>query len=187
MYFFYTMYIWLMMQRIGELLFAKRNEKLLLQKGAFEIGGEHYKWIVGLHVSFFLSLLTEVVISSYSLSNYWPLWFSLFLLLQIGRIWTIYSLGIHWNTKVIILPNEKPIKKGPYRYMKHPNYLIVALELIVIPCLFEAYATMIVFSLMNMILMMIRIPLEEQGLNRWMEYGQHFSTQMRFFPKWNRK
>lgn len=76
----------------------------------------------------------------------WPIWLTLFLIAQSGRIWVISSLGKHWNTKIIVVPNAEVVIKGPYKYFKHPNYIIVATEIIVISLLFNAYYTAIFFS-----------------------------------------
>lgn len=94
----------------------------------------------------------------------------MFLLVQAGRIWALTSLGEFWNTKIIVLPEARPIKRGPYRYLKHPNYVIVSIELLVIPLLFHAYMTAVIFTILNGYLLSIRIPAEEQALAQLTEY-----------------
>ncbi|MGX9135650.1 isoprenylcysteine carboxyl methyltransferase family protein [Rummeliibacillus sp. JY-2-4R] len=145
---------------------AKANERYMKERGAIEFGQSHYPFIVLLHVCFLLSLLLEHTFKQTSLS---PLWISLicfFIVLQMGRIWAIKSLGHFWNTKIIVLPDAKLVKKGPYKWLPHPNYLIVALEIAVIPLIFQAYYTAIVFTILNLIMMLIRIPAEEKALQK---------------------
>jgi methyltransferase len=164
----------LIIQRLVELAIAKRNEQRLKNSGAIEFGAEHYPWMILLHIGFFTVLIMEVLISNRPLSSLWYIWLPLFALAQWGRIWVIRSLGKHWNTKIIVLPDAKVIAKGPYKYMKHPNYVIVATEIIVISLLFNAFLTAIIFSLFNAWMMSVRIPLEEQALRDHAEYVYSF-------------
>ena len=139
-----------------------------------EFGAAHYPWIVLLHTCFFTVLTLEVVTLHRELSSLWILWLTLFVLAQLGRMWVIQTLGSHWNTKIIVLPNSKVIVKGPYKYVKHPNYVIVATEILVISLLFNAFITAIIFSLLNAWMMRIRIPLEERALKEHTEYVSAF-------------
>ncbi|WP_240376072.1 isoprenylcysteine carboxyl methyltransferase family protein [Bacillus piscicola] len=155
------------LQRIAEVIYARVNEKRMKRSGAVEIGRSHYKWIVLLHVSFFVSLIAEVMCKGVNMGSVWPLLFFIFLASQALRIWTLASLGKYWNTKIIVLPGEKRVKRGPYRFLSHPNYLIVAVELLIIPLLFGAWVTAVVFSLLNaLLLLFIRIPAEEEALRQ---------------------
>ena len=95
-----------------------------------------------------------------------------FLLTQLIRVWAITSLGRYWNTKIIVLPGAKMVNKGPYRFLKHPNYLVVTIEFIVIPLLFEAYFTAFFFSLLNGIILRIRIAAEEKALYQLTGYSR---------------
>ncbi|MFJ7636955.1 isoprenylcysteine carboxyl methyltransferase family protein [Peribacillus sp. NPDC097264] len=162
------------LQRLAELYIAKQNEKQMKRIGGVEYGVDHYRWMVLLHLSFFLALIFEVVGFTRAFSPLWPIWLSLFLLAQVGRVWVIMSLGKHWNTKIIVVPDAEVIIKGPYRYVKHPNYLIVATEIIVISLLFNAYYTAMIFSLLNVWMMSVRIPLEERALKEHTEYSTAF-------------
>lgn len=162
------------LQRLAELYIAKQNEKQMKETGAVEYGKTHYRWMVLMHVSFFIVLTFEVIGFSRTLSTLWPIWLSLFLVAQTGRVWVITSLGKHWNTKIIVIPDAEVVVKGPYRYIKHPNYLIVATEIIVISLLFNAFYTAILFSLLNAWMMSIRIPLEEKALKENTEYSTAF-------------
>ena len=164
----------LVLQRGIELMIARRNERQMKKNGAIEFGTEHYPWMVLMHSGFFTILILEVVTLNRELSTLWMLWLSLFMLAQMGRMWVIHTLGKHWNTKIIVLPNSEVIVKGPYKYVKHPNYVIVATEILVISLLFNAFFTAMIFSLLNAWMMRIRIPLEEQALRENTEYVSAF-------------
>lgn len=164
----------IIIQRSIELLIAKRNERQLKKNGAIEFGTGHYPWMVLLHTGFFTVLIIEVITLDRELSTLWILWLTLFVIAQVGRIWVIQTLGKYWNTKIIVIPNSEVIVKGPYKYVKHPNYVIVASEIIVISLLFNAYITAVIFSLLNAWMMKIRIPLEEQALRENTGYVSAF-------------
>lgn len=161
-------------QRLAELYIAKQNEKQLKGAGAVEYGESHYRWMVLMHVSFFIVLIFEVIVFGRDVSALWPIWLTLFLVAQSGRIWVISSLGKHWNTKIIVVPNAEVVIKGPYKFFKHPNYIIVATEIIVISLLFNAYYTAIIFTVLNIWMMAVRIPLEEKALKENTEYSAVF-------------
>ncbi|MDF2904616.1 MAG: hypothetical protein K0S25_2254, partial [Bacillus sp. (in: firmicutes)] len=158
------------LQRLVELVIAKKNEKVMKEKGAIEFGQLHYRFMVLMHVMFFVVLILEVSNFNEQVSQFWPILLPMFLLVQAGRIWALTSLGEFWNTKIIVLPEARPIKRGPYRYLKHPNYVIVSIELLVIPLLFHAYMTAVIFTILNGYLLSIRIPAEEQALAQLTEY-----------------
>jgi methyltransferase len=167
-----------------ELGIAKRNERLMKEKGAVEFGQEHYGYMVSLHVAFLLSFLLEVLFLSNEISPLWPVLFTLFIGAQMMRIWAITTLGQFWNTKIIILPSTDVVKKGPYRFFRHPNYLVVTLEIIVIPLLFQAYLTAFIFTILNALMLSVRIPLEERALNKTTsDYSNYVQEKSRFTPK----
>ncbi|MFS0552952.1 isoprenylcysteine carboxyl methyltransferase family protein [Brevibacillus sp. 179-C9.3 HS] len=152
------------LQRMAELFIAARNATYIRAKGGYEVGASHYKYIVLLHLLFFLSLMIEVAVkgSGMSLPSWWSIPFVLFLLAQGLRYWCIRSLGKRWNTRIFILPGEAPIKRGPYRFLRHPNYLVVMIEFLMLPLTFSAVVTALTFSLFNAwLLLRVRIPLEE--------------------------
>jgi len=155
-------------ERLFELYIANRNEQWMRERGGIEKGSEHYKLFILLHTLFFISLIIEVnkmnINEAKVIFNVY--FFILFLLAQIARVWCITSLGRFWNTKIIVLPKVVCIKKGPYKYVKHPNYIIVFVELFVIPAMFHAYITAIIFPALHLLLLMIRIPTEERALGR---------------------
>jgi methyltransferase len=148
--------------RIGELLLSKKNEKWLLQNGAIEYGNKHYPFIVALHVLFIISLILEY--STQQTPSYSLFSFFLYFLLLAFKTWVILSLGKFWNTKICHIPNVPLIKKGPYKHFKHPNYLVVIAEIAVIPLAFHLYYTAIIFTLLNAIMLFIRIKEENKVL-----------------------
>jgi methyltransferase len=104
------------------------------------------------------------------LGTLWPLWLGIFLLAQGGRYWAISSLGGYWNTRILILPGGRRVRSGPYKYFKHPNYMIVTLELLSGPLIFGATGTTVIASIINAALLLgVRIPAEERALEH---YGQ---------------
>jgi methyltransferase len=173
----------IILQRFAELVIAKQNEKWMKIHGGVEFGHKHYRIMVGLHSLFFLFLIGEVYYFNKELSPIWPVLVTFFIITQAGRVWALTSLGRYWNTKIIVLPNAEVIVKGPYKYLKHPNYVIVTLEFIIIPLLFQAYLTCIVFSLLNIWILSIRIPEEEKALTKLTTYSQSLGHARRFFPK----
>lgn len=156
--------IFIILQRLVELKIAKRNEKWMKARGGIERGAKHYKWFILVHSLFFISICLEVIIRDVSNVKLNYVLFTIFMITQVLRIWCIRSLGEFWNTKIIISPEFSLVKSGPYKYVKHPNYIIVGIELFVVPLLFGAYITSIVFPLLHIILLTIRIPFEERAL-----------------------
>ncbi|MBP1949610.1 isoprenylcysteine carboxyl methyltransferase family protein [Virgibacillus litoralis] len=166
-----TTWMWLFIiaviaQRLIELSIARRNERWMKDRGGIEKGGKHYKWFIWLHSIFFLSMIFEALLNNNNSTGINYFLITIFLLTQLGRIWCIHTLGKFWNTKIIVLPGVSLIKKGPYKYVKHPNYIIVAIELFVIPLLLGAYLTAFVFPLLHVLLLKIRIPREEKALTK---------------------
>jgi methyltransferase len=173
----------MIVQRLLELVIARRNERWMKSQGAIEFGMKHYQYIVLMHSFFFAVLLFEKITFSRELSSFWPLLAAVFVCAQLIRVWAIFSLGSYWNTKIIVLPDVEVVRKGPYRYIKHPNYLVVSLELLVVPLLFGAYITAVLFTLLNILMLSIRIPAEEKALRELTQYDGSFGSCNRFLPK----
>lgn len=155
----------IVLQRIVELFIAKANQRWALTHGGKEHGKQHYKWFIFVHTLFFISLYIE---SSIFFDGWRPKafigLFIAFTFLQLFRAWCILSLGRYWNTRVIVIPGHELVAKGPYKLIKHPNYWVVLLEFIIIPLLFQAYMTAVVFPILHLLLLKIRIPVEEKAL-----------------------
>ncbi|MEJ8544417.1 isoprenylcysteine carboxyl methyltransferase family protein [Brevibacillus borstelensis] len=163
--FFLTVYFAVVLQRILELRLASRNARHIRSMGGYEVGADHYKYIVLLHICFFAALLAEGIWLQGKPAPWWPLSFSLFLLAQILRYWCILTLGKRWNTRIFILPGAHPIRRGPYRFLRHPNYWIVTIELLTLPLTFSAWFTAVFFTCCNLwLLLRVRIPAEERAL-----------------------
>lgn len=161
-------------QRLLELVVARKNEKRMLAKGAYEVGANHYPSMIALHTGFFISLIIEVTFFDRGLSPYFTWLFILFLAVQGLRIWCLASLGPFWNTKIIILPGADVVAKGPYLYIRHPNYLVVCIEIALLPLMFGAYFTAIAFTILNFIMLSVRIPTEEKALRELTNYNEVF-------------
>jgi len=148
--------------RIGELILAKRNERWLLQHSAVEYGKLHYPYIVALHVFFLASLILEY--SSQQTHAFSAFLLVVYFVLLAFKTWIITSLGKFWNTKIFHIAGIALVKKGPYKYFKHPNYLVVIAEIAVIPLAFHLYYTAIFFTLLNMIVLYVRVREENKAL-----------------------
>lgn len=175
---FYIIIVLVIAQRLAEVFVAKRNEKRMLSQGAYEVGASHYPYMLALHSSFFLFLLIEVMTNTSSPSPLFPLFFMLFVAVQALRIWCLRSLGPFWNTKIIILPGAKVIKKGPYIFFRHPNYAVVCLEILLLPLMFQAYFTAFCFTLLNITMLSVRIPMEEKALREATNYNHVFDRKV---------
>ena len=146
-------------QRLIELIIAKKNEKWVRSLGAIEYGQSHYPFIILLHTMFIISMVIEYVCSrGIFISTF--LW--VFFVLEILKAWVISSLGKYWNTKILRVPGLLFVKKGPYKLFKHPNYFIVICEIIIIPMVFNLYLTAIIFTILNAIMLTVRIMEEEK-------------------------
>ncbi|MBN6189303.1 isoprenylcysteine carboxyl methyltransferase [Aneurinibacillus sp. BA2021] len=180
---FYVVFTLLLMQRLLELRVAKRNQAWMEQRGGIEIGAGHYPLMVLLHVGFLISLWGEAAWRGYPLSAGWPLIGAALLIIQAVRYWAIVSLGPYWNTRILFVPGAEVVQRGPYRFLRHPNYTVVALEIALFPLLFQAYVTCVLFSLLNAAMLRHRIRVEEQGLIEYTDYAAAMGRVSRYIPK----
>jgi methyltransferase len=148
--------------RIVELLHSKRNEIWLLQNGAVEYGHKHYPFIVALHISFFIAAISEYY--TQPTASFSVLFLVLYFVIIAFKIWIVLSLGKFWNTKIYHISGLPLQKNGLYNYIQHPNYLVVVAEIAVIPLVFHLYFTAIIFSLLNAIMLFVRITTENKVL-----------------------
>ena len=152
-------------QRLLELRLSRSHELALRKKGAYERGAGHYPLIVVLHAAWLLATLVEGWLrGAAELSPLWPPWVALFLGGQALRYWAILSLGERWTTRVIVLPGAPLVGSGPYKFLPHPNYLAVVLEIFAAPLMFGAWITAGVFTLLNAGGLLVRIRAEERAL-----------------------
>jgi methyltransferase len=147
-------------QRLAEVAWARRNERRLCAAGGVEIGPRHYPLFFVLHGSWLAALWLLVPPGT---PVTWPL-LTLFALLQAARLWVIASLGRYWTTRIISSPMRPLVGRGPYRWLRHPNYLVVAGEITVLPLAFGAWRIALLFSALNGVLLWHRIRLEDAAL-----------------------
>lgn len=150
----------LVLQRLIELAIARINTKRLMAEGAVEHGANHYPVIVALHTAWLVSLV--VFIPADAIIN--PVLLAIFVALQLGRVWVLTSLGRYWTTRVITVPGRPLVKRGPFKLVRHPNYLIVEAELIVVPLIAGVWELAVVFGIANALVLAWRIRIEEQAL-----------------------
>lgn len=150
------------LQRLAELALARANTRRLLAQGAREHGAAHYPVIVVLHTAWLVALVLFV---SPEAQPEWG-WLALFVALQAARIWVVASLGRRWTTRIIVMPGKPLIARGPYRWMRHPNYAVVAAEIVVLPLVFGAWPLALVFGLLNAAMLFWRIRAEDRALGR---------------------
>ena len=147
------------LQRVGELWLSNRNTQRLLARGAREVAPKHYLLIVLVHVLWLAALWWFAPGRAID-----AFWLALFVLLQLARIWVIATLGQRWTTRIIVLPDAPLVRTGPYRWLDHPNYMIVAGEIAVLPLAFGLWAVALVFSVLNAAVLAIRIREENRAL-----------------------
>lgn len=147
-------------QRLAELAVAQRNTRRLRAEGAREEGARHYPLFVLLHAAWLAALF--VLTPADAAVDPWLL--AVFVALQAGRVWVIASLGRYWTTRIITLPGAPLVRRGPYRWLRHPNYLVVAGELAALPLAFGQVGLAVLFSLLNLPLTLHRIRMEEAAL-----------------------
>lgn len=156
----YAVVGFIVVQRLAELALATRNTRRLRARGAVEAGAGHYPAIVALHIAWLAAMLIAVAPETPAKL---PL-LAVFLALQVGRVWVIAALGERWTTRIIVLPGTPRVARGPYRYVKHPNYLIVCAEIAVVPLIFGAWWIALLFSGLNMAMLWHRIRIEDAAL-----------------------
>lgn len=152
-------------QRLFELRLSRRNERRLRARGAVERGREHYPVMVALHSMWLVSTLAEGVLRGASPPSWWVAPLVLFLLAQALRYWAISSLGDRWNTKILVVPEERLVRRGPYKYLAHPNYVVVVVEILCFPLVFGAWTTALLFSVANAALLFVRVREEDRAIS----------------------
>ncbi len=148
------------LQRLAELAWAGRNTAWLRRLGATEADANGYPFFTALHAGWLASLALLVPPAT---PPAWPL-LGLFAVLQAARLWVILSLGRYWTTRVLSLPEAPLVQVGPYRWMRHPNYLLVTAEIAILPLAFGAVVIAVVFSVLNFVLIARRISIEDRAL-----------------------
>jgi methyltransferase len=181
----HTAYLALMLllalERLVELGISQRNARRALARGAVEVGQRHFRVMAAMHALFLVACPLEV----FALGRAFPGalgWACLggVAVAQGLRYWAIFSLGERWNVRILVLPNAPPVTRGPYRFVRHPNYVAVVLEILLVPLVYGAWVTAAVFSVANAILLRVRIRAEEAALGPG--YAAAFAGRPRFIP-----
>jgi methyltransferase len=149
------------LQRFGELGLAQRNTGRLRAQGAVEVGAGHYPYVVALHAAWLAGLW---ILARSEPPNLF--WLALFGALQAVRVWVLASLGGRWTTRILLLPGAPLVRTGPYRLLRHPNYAVVAAEIVVLPLAFGLVWYGLAFSALNAVILAIRVKAEDGAIAR---------------------
>ncbi len=153
------------LQRLGELVLSRRNGAWLLANGGREIGAGHYPVMIAIHVGWLAAMAFLIPADA---PVYWAV-IGVYLVVQLGRVWVISTLGRYWTTRVIHMPDTPLITHGPYRWMRHPNYVVVVLEVALLPMAFGAWEIALIFSIANFAILAWRLRIESAALDERME------------------
>lgn len=171
------------LERVVELLLSHRNARLAFEQGGVEVGKGHYGVMRLLHSAFLVACPAEVFLFHRPLR---PWLFGTMFLVVCGtmalRYWAISTLGTRWNTRVIVVPGLEAVNAGPYRFLRHPNYVAVVLELAALPLMHGAWITALGFSLANLVLLKVRIDAEEEALREHCGYATEMEQRPRVLP-----
>jgi len=147
------------LQRLSELWLSNRNTRRLILEGAYEVAPGHYPLIVAVHVLWLAAL--------WWLAPPQPIdgfWLGMLVLIELARIWVLASLGKRWTTRIIVLPEAPLVRRGPFRWVNHPNYLVVIAEIAVLPLVFGLWQLALIFSALNAAVLTVRIREENRAL-----------------------
>jgi methyltransferase len=156
------------LQRLGELVLARRNTRALLARGAIEIGAGHYPLIVLVHTAWLIALW----VFGRNQDVYLPA-LAVFVALQLVRVWVLATLGARWTTRIIVVPGEALITSGPYRYFAHPNYAVVVGEIALLPLALHLPLLALLFTVLNAAVLAIRIRAEVRTLGELSRWPAH--------------
>jgi methyltransferase len=171
------------LERLGELVISRRNAAHALARGAIEVGRRHFRVMKVLHTTFLVGCAAEVIalhrpfVPLLSVSM-----LVLVVLAQVLRYWAVLTLGRRWNVRVLVVPGDVAITAGPYRYLRHPNYLAVVIEGVAVPLVHTAWLTALAFTLANAALLLVRIRCEEEALAAHCDYMRRLGDRPRLFP-----
>lgn len=170
-------------ERVVELVLSRRNEAWVHAHGGFEVGQGHFRVITSVHALFLPACALEV----WLLDRPFIPWLGIPMLVlvigaQVLRYWAIATLGRRWSVRVLVLPDIPVVTAGPYRFIRHPNYLAVVIELFAVPLVHTAWLSALVFTLLNLVLLAVRIRTEEEALARYSGYAPMAGVP-RFVPR----
>jgi methyltransferase len=172
-------------ERLFHLALASRNTRRALARGAIERGGGHYRWLAAFHAAFLASAAGEAILLRRPFPGVLG-WVALggAAGAQVLRYWSVASLGERWNTRILVIPGSVAVRSGPYRFVRHPNYLAVIIEIACIPLIRGCWLTAIVFTAGNAALLRMRIREEETAMGT--AYATEFTEIPRFIPRLGR-
>ena len=147
------------LERLAELPWARANMKRLLDAGGHEVAPGHYPAIVAVHAAWLAALWWLAPGQPVNLA-----FLALFGLIEVGRLWVLATLGRRWTTRIVVVPGEQLVRRGPYRFVDHPNYWVVAAEIAVLPLIFGLWQGAVVFTLLNAAVLWVRIRAENRAL-----------------------
>ena len=156
--------LFLIGHRLFELVLSARNERALRERGGREVGRAHFPLFIVLHTLYPIALAAEVLGLGARPGGAWPLWLALLAAAQGLRFAAHRALGGLWTARVWVVPGLSPVRRGPYRWFRHPGYLAVTIELATGALLFGAWRTALAASALNLVALAIRIPVEERAL-----------------------
>ncbi len=163
-------------ERLFELALSRRHARAAFARGGVEFGAGHFRVMSIMHTAFLVACALEVVLLERAFLP-WLGWPALGLVAgaQALRYWAIVALADRWNVRVIVVPGEPAVRRGPYRFLRHPNYLAVVIEMAALPLVHGAYLTAIAFSVANAVVLGVRIRCEEQALRTHCAYDERFA------------
>ena len=172
------------LERGFELFLSRRNAKRAFARGGLEVGQGHWRPMILVHASFLIACASEVLLWERAFVPLlgWPM-LGLVLGAQSLRYWAIRTLGEAWNTRVIVVPGAPVVDGGPYRYLRHPNYAAVAIEIIALPLVHTAWVTALAYSLANAFLLRVRSRSEEAALRAHSNYDDRLADRDRLLPR----
>lgn len=170
------------LQRVAELVMSRRNARWALARGGVESGVAHYRVMVAFHALFLVACVVEPLLADRPFRGGQAATCIAALLLAQGlRWWSVTTLGARWNARVIVVPDETPVTSGPYRYLRHPNYVAVIIEMIALPMVQGSWMTAVIATVGNALLLRTRVVVEERALGaRW---AQAFHATPRWIPR----
>lgn len=152
------------LQRFAELALSTRNARVLAARGAREYGREHFGWFVLIHALFPVALIAEILVLGARPGAAAPFWVAAWLGAQLLRLAAVRALGERWNVRVLVVPGAPLVRSGPYRWLRHPNYVAVMIESVAAPMMFGAWRTAIAFAVANALVLRVRIACENRAL-----------------------
>jgi methyltransferase len=171
------------LERLFELWLSRHNARRAIARGGIECDAGHYRFMKALHLAFLVSCAAEVILLQRA---FHPALAAVMLagaaLAQALRYWSIWSLGERWNVRVIVVPGDPVVTSGPYRLVRHPNYVAVAIEGVALPMIHTAWLTALCFTIANAVLLSVRISCEERALASHTDYRAALGDRARFVP-----